>query len=371
MLSKLTRLQKWIVAIVLIALAVWYFGSNNRHKPSDRNTPVTVLVSSVIQKDMPLSMQFPGNIETVESVAVKSQVSGTLQAIGFKAGDTVEEKQLLFTIDPAPFLQKVVQAKQNLLKDQATLKNLNDNAARARGLVRQKYVSQQEYENLNAQAQAQDAVVKSDKALLKDAEINLSYTKIHAPIRGKTGNINLKVGDLVTQDGATPLVTINQLDSVYASFQVPQDKLIQIQQFTKDNPLTVEVFTDPAKPSVASGKLVFINNEVTSDSGTVQLKATIDNSKGQLWPAQFITVKLILAIEPNRIVIPSRAIRLDEEGAYVYMYVDGKAHLRRVIVERQIEQESIIQQGLKPGETIITTIPTQLLDNDPVVVGKP
>lgn len=369
-MSELIKLKKYSVILIIIVLLLssYVFIRRNKKTIIQPSSTISVAATKAIVKATPIEWKTLGNIEPDHSVAVMSQVSGILKKIDFTPGESVKAGQLLFEIDPEPFKAKLIQAKQSFFKDQAQLQNTLKNKQRLSTLIKKGYISKQDYDQIIANSTMQEAVVKSDKQSIKEAQIQLNYTKIKAPLTGKTGNVPFKVGDLITAENGQPLVTINQLNPVLVNFNLPQQKLSTLLSYQHLNPIIIEVINESGDKVLGKGKLTFIDNTINSKTGTVLLKGTIDNSKELLWPLQMVKVKLILTIEKNALVIPSQAVKMDEKGPFIYTIINGKAIVKRIKVNRQVGQFSVIEYGLKPGNIVITLSPPEMQNGTAVKI---
>lgn len=357
----------WLAGLILLGFSIWWW-TKPTAKNNARNTqPLAVTTVHARIQAMPFLIQTVGAVEAEKSVLVIPQVSGVIRAINFTEGQNVQAGQLLMTIDPTAQQLNLQQAEANLARDKAQLQLAEANAKRYGALVKLEYVTRQQYEEAVATAAAQRAVVAADQDQVQQAQLQLDYTQVRAPISGKTGSLTVKVGDLVTANGTNPLVTINQLGSVLINFSIPQTQLSALLRYQRQG--TLSVLTRAGhNQSYIPGQLVFIDNTVNPQTGTVTLKAKIDNNNQLLWPGQAVTVRLILAMQPNAIVIPSTALQIDQNGYFVYIVLDGKAKIQRLTVDRQIDQYAVISAGLKGQETILTQIPPNLKEGSPVSV---
>jgi multidrug efflux system membrane fusion protein len=351
---RIANKLRWLSAFIGIVLVIIIVDQWHHHTPHKMHRGLAVQVAQVVAKSVPISIKMPGTIEAAQSVSVRAQISGTLKSIDFKPGEEVKAGQLLFEIDPAPFAADLAQVNAALMKDQAQLVDDQKNVKREAALVKNGYVSRQEYDQNVAQTAMQHATVAADEDVVKQKQIQLSYTKITAPISGKTGDIALKIGSFVSSATNTSLVTINQLDTVLVDFNLVQSNLPALFAYQNKNSIGVEVWTETGSKLLAKGSLVFIDNTVNSQTGTILLKGSIANADHILWPAQMVSVKLILSTEPNAIIIPSNAVKMDDVGAFVYVVKNNTAVIRRVTIDRQIGQVSVVAAGLKVGETVIT-----------------
>jgi len=330
-------------------------------KKPPNQTDLVVEVSPAKVQAMPILLQAPGIVEAERTVSISPQVTGIIKHIAFRQGETVKKGQLLFEIEPAPFLESLNQAKAILKRDEATLYQNKLDAKRYTELSKLEYVTKQQAEQAVAVAQAQAAIVESDLAQVRQAEIQLGYTKIYSPIHGKTGNITLHTGDLAIANNNI-LVTVNQLNPIWIDFNLTQNQLKVLLNHQKNGPLQVEIFIDDNIKLAEKGELIFIDNNINQQTATVLLKAKIHNPDYHLWPGMMVNTQLILAIESKSIVIPIGAVQIDQEGQFVYSVEKDKAKIKRIEVSRIIDGLAVISKGLIGTEQIITTISPSLAE---------
>ena len=303
---------------------------------------------------MPLQIRAVGNVEAYSTVAVKSQVTGVLTQAHFKEGQDVKKGQLLFTIDPRPFEAALKQAEANLARDTAQLQNSREQARRYAELVKKQYVSQEQYDQIRANADAAEAVVQADQAAVENAKVQLSYCYIFSPIDGQVGTLLVNEGNLVRVNDATPLVVINQITPIYVTFSVPEQNLADIRRHMAAGSLKVaaQFQSDEGRPE--QGSLAFIDNAVDRTTGTIKLKAEFKNAERRLWPGQFINVALTLSTQSDAVVVPAEAVQVGPEGQHVFVVKpDNSVEVRPVVVARTNEGEAVIAQGLQAGEQIV------------------
>jgi len=353
----------WILFILIMGFGYFHLKDNKLKKKIYSVETVKATV-----KAMPVLVQAPGSIEPIATVAITPQVTGTILRVAFAEGQRVEEDQLLFELDPAPFLENLKQAIANLTKDEATLmQNIRD-AKRYQHLAKVEFVTRQQAEQAQMTADAQRSVVDADVALVRQAEIQLGYTKIRSPLKGKTGAVSVKAGDLVVANAAIPLVMINQLDTVLVDFNLTQGDLKRLLAYHQKRTLQVEVRHEGEEKALKKGDLVFIDNMINNQTGTILLKAKVNNADNALWPGMMVAVNLILAIEPQAIVVPASAIQIDQQGSFVYCVEKNKVKVHRIDVSRQVQDWAVITKGLSGLETVITTIPPDLAEGDGVEI---
>lgn len=327
-----------------------------------RGAPLVVKTARAVAKPMPVLIEAVGTVEPEHSVQVRAQVSGVLQTVLFKEGDKVKAGQLLFQIDPRTFQASYNQAQAQLARDQAQLENARVQRDRLEPLLKREFITQQEFDVAVTSTKSLEATVAADRALLEQARIQLEFSRIHAPIAGRTGALAIKPGNLVpAAGGGAPLVTINSTDPILVSFSIPERQLEEIRSHQNEKEMRIEILPDRSGPPAAEGKLVFIDNTVTAQTGTVLLKTRVVNKDEILWPGQFINVRIILKIEPEAVVVPEAAVQPGQEGSFVYLIdADSKVQVHPVKISRQIGGDVVIASGVKPGAQIITEIPQAL-----------
>jgi multidrug efflux system membrane fusion protein len=316
---------------------------------------VPVTIARAVIQSAPLSIQSVGTVEPIESVELKAQVSGIISQIHFIEGLEVCRGQLLIQIDPRPFQAALDAATAQLARDSVQSVNARIQADRYAELVKKSFVTQEQYDDVRTQAVALESAVQVDKAMVEQAELNLGYTSITAPITGRTGSLLVKKGNIVKANDAT-LVVINQMHPIRISFSIPDNQLPLVHHYAAHSQLDVKV--KPSRnddSSQVQGKLTFIDNAVDSQTGTVTLKAEFTNEEGRLWPGQFADTELILTVETKVLTIPFSAIVTGQDGTFVFVVnPDNKVEKREVKVNRTLDNTSIIEEGLREGETVVT-----------------
>jgi multidrug efflux system membrane fusion protein len=338
--------------------------SQGRAKGKGGGGALIVKATRAIIKPMPVLIEAVGTVEPEHSVQVRAQVSGVLQSVLFKEGDKVKAGQLLFQIDPRTFEASHKQAQAQLARDQAQLENSRVQQERLEPLLKREFITRQEYDLAVTSVKSLEATVAADRALVEQARIQFEFSRIHAPINGRTGALAIKSGNLVAAGaggGGAPLVTINSTDPILVTFSVPERQLDEIRSQQNDKGMRIEILTDNSAPPVADGKLVFIDNTITAQTGTVLLKTRVDNRNEALWPGQFVNVRIVLKIEPEAVVVPEAAVQPGQDGSFVYLIdQDNKVQVQPVKVSRQIRGEVVIASGVRAGDRVITEIPQAL-----------
>jgi multidrug efflux system membrane fusion protein len=318
---------------------------------------VPVLVAKVERKNLPDELHAIGTVNPYSTVAVESQVDGKLMEVHFRQGDEVRKGQLLFTIDPKPFAAALNAAQAQLQRDRAQMLQAETDERRYAYLLAEKVGSREQSDQAHANAAALRATVAADEAAVETARLNLGYTSIYSPIDGRTGNLKLHPGNLVkANDSSTVMVVINQLKPVYVNFALPENQLPRVRDaLANGRDLGVSASPPNQYTSPSQGHLVFIDNSVDSQTGTITLKGIFPNEEERLWPGEFVNVALTLGENPDALVVPSQAIQTGQAGPYVYV-VDKRnaAQARNVTLGDSMGGEVIVLSGLRPGETVVT-----------------
>jgi len=335
-----------------------------------KGAPLFVKTAKAVAKPMPVLIEAVGSVEPEHSVQVRAQVSGVLQSVLFKEGDKVKAGQQLFQIDPRTFEALYRQSQAQLARDEAQLENAKVQRDRLEPLLKREFITRQEFDVAVTSTKSLEATVAADRALLEQARIQLDFTRIQAPIGGRTGSLAIKPGNLVpTAGGGVPLVTINSTDPILVSFSIPERQLEDIRRYQNEKEMRIEILPDRSGPAAAEGKLVFIDNTVTTQTGTVVLKTRVTNKEEVLWPGQFVSVRIVLRIEPEAVVVPEVAVQPGQEGTFVYMVDDGRARIQPVKVSRQIGGEVVVAEGIKAGDLVLTEIPQAIAPGAAVQVA--
>jgi multidrug efflux system membrane fusion protein len=282
-----------------------------------------------------------------------SQVSGALLRVHFAEGDEVGAGQVLFEIDPRPYRAVLQQAEAALLRDVTQAQNAAREAERYRALALTNTVTQEDYEQKQATADALLATVRADSAAAAVARLNVEYATIRAPIGGRTGRLQLHEGNVVRATG-TSLVTINQLRPILVRFAVPAAQIPDLRRRAgRELPAFARAARDGAL--AAEGVLSFMDNEVDTTTGTVLLKARFPNRDGALWPGEFVDVTLVLDVQNDAVVIPAQAVMTGQQGTYIFVVnADGVAEQRAVTVARMVDSVAVLADRLPPGMLVVT-----------------
>jgi multidrug efflux system membrane fusion protein len=359
------------------------------------DVPVTVAKASL--RNVPVEVQVIGNVEAYSTITVKALVGGQLTNVHFKEGDFVKKAEKLFDIDPRPLeaalnqavaniardQASLLQAQANLARDQANAKYQDSQAKRYGELFQAGVISKDQAEQLRAGADASAQAVNADQAAIasaranigasqataENAKVQLSYTTIYSPIDGRTGNLTVKQGNVVTANNMD-MMTINQVEPIYVTFSVPEAQLPAIKKYMALGSLSVRSRPQDADDADEErGALTFVDNTVDITTGTIKLKGTFPNSDHKLWPGQFVRVTLLLTTQANAVVVPNQAIQTGQSGAFIYVVKEDKTvETRPVTAGARVGQDMVVDQGLSNGETVVIEGQLRLAPGSKVVI---
>ena len=361
------NLKTILYFVLLIALGAC---SGKKEKPAAK-PQVLVTVADAVEKSVPVQIRAIGNVEAYNSVEIKAQINGQVSRVHFEEGDDVRKGALLFTIDPRPFEAALRQAEAALARDRAQARFAGEQAARYGALLKDGIVTQDQYDQLRANADALDAASAADRAAVDNARIMLGYCHIHSPIDGRTGNLAVKAGNLVKANDVPVLVTINQITPIYVTFTVPEKELPQIKKYQAAGKLKVDAVVPDDAKGHESGTISFLDNTVDATTGTIRLKGIFANVGRKLWPGQFVNVVLTLTTRPHAVVVPSRAIQTGQQGEFVFVVKpDLTVESRAVATGEMLNGETVISGGVKPGEKVVVDGQLQLVPGARVEVKR-
>src|ERR1700689_1318124 len=364
----------WIVGgialLVLIVIGARYRAA--APPPTGRgglNGPLAGGVASVTKGDIPITINALGTVTALATVPVHPQITGPLVKIAFTEGQTVKRGDLLVQIDPRPYQAALDQAAGQLKHDQAALANAKVDLERYKTLLAQNSVSDQTYATQVATVAQDEATVATDRAALEVAQLNLDYCRITSPVAGLVGLRQVDIGNLMQANTST-IVVVTQMQPMSVLFTVPEDSLSDVlQRLRSGQKLAVDAFDRSLTNKIASGTLSNSDNEIDTTTGTLKLRAMFDNSKFELFPSQFVNVRLLLDTLHNAIVVPGAAMQQGASGSYVYVVnADSTVSMRGVTPGPSSGDLVSISKGLRTGERGVVDGADQLREGAHVIV---
>jgi multidrug efflux system membrane fusion protein len=294
-------------------------------------------------------------VEAFNTVVVKSRIDGQLVQIAFKEGQEVKEGELLAVIDPRPYEVALAQAMATLYKDQSALKDAKLNMDRFAGLVKDGVIPQAQYDTQVALVGQLEGAVRADQAQGDNVKLNLAYTRITAPVSGRVGLKQVDIGNMIHATDPNGLVVLTQLQPIAVIFTLPEDNLPTVTQHMRGGQLQVEAYGRDDQTKLATGRLLTIDNQIDTTTGTGKLKAIFDNHDRVLWPNQFVNARLLLEVRKNNTVVPAAAVQRGPQGTYVFtVKPDKTVDLRNVTISFNQGNFSAISTGITAGEMVVT-----------------
>jgi len=340
----------------------------NRARP---DLPVPVLAATPRILDMPVYLDGVGAVRALNNVLVRSQVDGKLIAVNFTEGQDVKKGDVLAEIDPVIYKAQYDQAVAKKAQDEAQLANQRLDLARYQQLAASNAGSKQQFDTQRAVVAQQEALVNADQAAIDNMQAMLGYTKIIAPLSGRAGLRQVDQGNIIHASDATGLVIITQLQPIAVQFSLPQQQIVRVNAASAKGPLTVDVFGNDGITVIDTGTLKGIDNQVDPTTGTLKLKAEFPNAGFQLWPGQFVNVRLKVDTLAQAIVVPTSAVQRGPAGTFSYVIGEGDiVTAKPVVVTQQNETDAVIASGLSPTDRVVTTGFANLSDGAKVIIGK-
>ena len=356
-------MKRVLIAAVFLALLVaggiayqsFVLRAAEAPAPQRAQPAVPVVVAPAERKAIPIRLDAIGTVQPIATVAVKSRVDGQVADVKVADGQAVQTGDVLFVLDTRAIDAQLKQLQANLVRDRALLANAQRDVERLRPLTEKNFVSRQQFDLATTNAASLEASVKADEASIQNLQVQITYYTIRAPMDGRLGYVNLKMGNAVKAQDVITMVTINQVRPIYVSFAVPQRELPGIRAALNAGTVPVEVRApnDPGGP--ITGRLDFVDNQIDTSTGTIILKAIFPNRDERLWPGAFVNVRLTLRVEENALVVPSAAVQVGQNGSYVFVVKpDNTVEIRPVTVSRTVDGQSVIEKGLAEGDRVVT-----------------
>lgn len=362
-----SRTIRWVLPVAALVVA-GYFGWPRYH-PADAPTraenaqksataaptaTVPVTIGPVEKADFPVYLTGLGTVQGFNTVVVRTRVDGQIDKIAFKEGQLVKQGDVLVQIDPRPYQATLDQAKAKKAQDEANLANANLDLQRYTKLG--EFATRQQTDTQRSTVAQLTAQLAADDAAISNAQTQVDYTTVKAPISGVAGLRQVDVGNIVNASTQTGIVTIAQIEPIAVIFTAPEDQLPTINEAQSKQPLKTIALTTDGRKTLSEGELSVVNNQVDTSSGTIRLKAVFDNKDHALWPGQSVATRLLVTTLKDATVVPDDAVQYGVDGLYAFAVdPDNKAELRKISVSRSIDGRSVVDQGLSPGERVIVS----------------
>jgi multidrug efflux system membrane fusion protein len=355
--SKRIYLIVALPLVAILAVAAWYWDSqaSATAQPAPAAPPIPVETAVAGKADVPIYLMGLGTVQAFNTITVTTRADGALQTIGFTEGQDVKEGDVLAQIDPRIYQAALDQAVATKAKDMAQLENAKLDLQRYTGLAPQNYTSKQILDTQKALVAQLDAQVKIDQATIDLAATNLDYTTIKAPIDGRIGIRLVDAGNNLLTTAGTGIVVLTQMHPISVIFTLPEDNLSEITKAVAAGPLTVIALSRDGKTELDRGTVAVVDNEILQATGTIRIKANFPNAADTLWPGQFVNAQMLVETRRDVLTVPSPAVQRGPNGTYAYVVKpDSTVEMKPVTLVQFSDNRAIIQDGLEPGEQVVT-----------------
>ncbi|WP_411704004.1 MdtA/MuxA family multidrug efflux RND transporter periplasmic adaptor subunit [Edaphovirga cremea] len=372
--KKASRLRLVLVLIIaaVAAFAIWHFffaerttsttaqtaTNQGRGRAGGRhNLPLSpVQAATATEQSIPQFLSGLGTVTAANTVTVRSRVDGELMALHFTEGQQVNVGDLLAEVDPRPYEVQLTQALGQLAKDQATLANARQDLSRYQNLAKTNLISRQELDAQQSLVRETEGSVKADQGAVDSAKLQLTYSRITAPISGRVGLKQVDAGNYITSGDTTGIVVITQTHPVDVVFTLPENNIATIVRAQKaGNPVIVEAWDRTNTTKITQGQLLSLDNQIDTTTGTIKLKARFDNQDDTLFPNQFVNARMKVDTLKNAVVVPTAAVQMGNEGNFIWVLNDqNKVSKHLVTLATQDSQQVVIASGLSAGERVVT-----------------
>ena len=361
-MSIFWRLVRWVVLVGLAVggLALWQWRHvadepEGSHAAAGKRGPVPVVAGKVQVRNFPIYLNGLGIVQPFYGVTIRARVDGELQQVYFQEGQDVQKGDLIAQIDPRPYQAQLDQAKAKKAQDEAQLASAQLMLQRNAQLIKNRVIDQQTYDTQKYTTDQLQALVQADQAAIDNAQTQLDYTHLVAPISGRVGIRLVDPGNIVRSSDAGGIVTINQVQPISVVFTLPQQELGKVRDALQQNKaLQVFALDRDNLSTLSHGTLTVLDNQIDSTTATVKLKATFDNADFRLWPGQFVNVRLLLGTKPDALTVPAPAVQRGPNGMYVYVLgADNKAEMRSISIGSTEDNWTLVESGLQGGERVV------------------
>jgi multidrug efflux system membrane fusion protein len=374
MSSQSKRRTCSLAIALLLGVAACGGGGGAKTEASKRGggAPVPVVAGPVRTEDVPEYLDGVGTVQGFQTVTVRSRVDGALVQVAFQEGQQVHKGDLLAQIDPRPFQAVVDQALAKKAQDEAQLGNAKRDLVRYTSLVEQKLLQEQTLDTQRAAVAQLEAQIKSDAAQIAAAQVQLAYTRITAPIDGRTGIRQIDQGNIIHASDANGLVVLTQLTPAVVIFTLPEQQLDRVVTQQEQHPLEVVAMSQDGSRKLGEGQLLLVDNQIDVATGTMRLKAVFPNQDHKLWPGEFVNARLLVDVRKNGLVVPAPVVQRGPQGTFVFVIKPDSTVESRPIEVSQIESGlALIAQGLEPGEQVVIDGQYRLQPGSKVTVQAP
>jgi multidrug efflux system membrane fusion protein len=345
-----------VVAAVLVGMIAWLVYGNKKQARTNPSPTVAVTTTKAALRDFPVVVTALGAAQAWQGVTIRAQVNGRLLSVPVKEGAHVKKGQLLAEIDPSPYKAALMQAQGAERRDEAALEQARIDLQRYQTLLSQNSISRQQVDTQGALVKQLEGTVMLDKGSVAAAQVNVNYTRILSPVDGRVGVRLVDAGNLVSTQDTQGIITINEVTPIAVTFTVPQGDFQRLASLSDgfSKPLTTQALSQETGASLGTGELIVADNHVDANTGTVQMKAKFPNTDSKLWPGQFVNVRMTVQTLQHAVTVPATAVNQGPNGPFVFVVDDNTARMQPVKVTTTQDFTAVIQDGVKPGDTVVT-----------------
>lgn len=376
--SEKKHRHRWIWLVILAVFGLLFYWVWHQHSQSQTaamgrshkmSGPIPVTTATATKGSIGVYMDAPGTVTSVYTDTITAQVTGVITAVHYREGQYVRKGDALVDIDPRPYAAQLTEAQGALQRDQNVLAEAQMDLKRYQEAWARNAIPRQTLEDQEKQVLVDEGTVKNDEGTVQYDQVELGYCHITSPIDGRVGLRLVDPGNLVTANSTTPLVVVTQVQPITVIFPLPEDSLPQVLQQMRSKPLTALAYDRTQQTLLDTGKLITVDNQIDTTTGTVKLRAQFDNRKGMLYPNQFVNTRLLVKTLDNQILVPSSAVQHNGDTAFVYLIQNGKAVMKTVKAGIS-DQGNTAVLGLEPGDVVADSSFEKLVDGAPVVHSK-
>jgi multidrug efflux system membrane fusion protein len=362
-----------VVGLAAAALAIIYWRSANQPAlVSASISPVPVVTAVVEQRDEPIVLRGIGTVQALKTATIQSQVTGVLEEVDFTEGQVVKKGDILAKIDPRLYQAALAQAQGQLAKDTALHAQAESDLARYQKLGTENSIALQQVADQQFLVAQYAAAMETDKGVIASDQTQLDYTTLRAPFDGVTGLLQIDIGNLIQPSNTTGIVVLTQVQPISVVFTLPNDDIAAVQAAMARGQVQTTVYDQIGRKELDVGTLLSINNQASTTSGTLELKAIFPNEHRQLWPGTFVNVGLTTSVVPNALTVPIDALQQNNKGQFVYVVgADKTVSVQPVEVEQRLHAVALISKGLEAGETVVVQGQYRLTPGTLVVATAP
>ena len=359
------RTVLWVAGFLMLAVVAYRLTVRTADTPSVAAVdgapagkagppPVPVVAVPARIGDMPVYLSALGTVTAYNTVTVKSRVDGQIVKVAFEEGQKVKEGDLLVEIDPRPYQVQLAQAEGQMARDRAQLDVAKRTLQRNRELLQQGIIARQMYDDQQAMVGQYEGTVQMDQALIDQAKLQLTYSRVTAPISGRIGLRRVDVGNVVHASDEAGLLVITQVQPISVLFTVPEDDLRSVLERSADRKLVVEAYDRAGQKQLATGTLESTDNQIDPNTGTTKLKAVFDNTDEALFPNQFVNVRLLLDVNENTVIVPGASVQRGKDGTFVFVVKDDSTvDVRPVVLGPVVGGDAAITSGVAASERVV------------------